>query len=161
MFAQTVYYKILGWLSLEMGRGMKKAIVKRQQHPDFPWVRLAVGMGGADSRSTAGKKNTQCRKKKSRNLHLQSPYIYCSVLLGLLIVKAHPTHVQHSQSSHMSLSCCILGTAWNVTGTETFPSSSLFLTPLCRQRCLQLSLHLTAIFETKGVFVWCLTGCFL
>lgn len=68
---------------------------------------------------------------------------------------------QISQGLHTRLCLHILGVVWNVTGLKTFPLSSLFLTPQCRQRHLQLSLHSTVIFETKAFCVVSHTGsCF-
>jgi len=65
---------------------------------------------------------------------------------------------QGSWSLHTRPSHFISGVAQKVINIETFPLSTLFLTTPCRQRCLQLSLHSTAIFETKGIFVRCLAG---
>lgn len=87
---------------------------------------------------------------------------FCGILTYILYSLLQAYQHKRSPQPHTKLSLCILGVAWNVTGVKTFPLSSLFLTLPCRQRHLWLSLHYTAIFETKGGYiyflcVWCLT----
>lgn len=123
---------------------------------------------GADSFSVSHrqKKHTTMKKPTTmKKAHIficrVLIYIYYAVLLRLPLVTSRLVQAyqyQRSQCSHTRPSCPILEVACNATGVKTFPLSFLFLICLCRQRHLQSSLHLTAIFETKGVFVWHLTA---